>query len=265
MFTKEIIKYNNINFKQIKPKVNDTILYNNKPLYFQTSYHTFQDNELQINNDPNKSISSKSKLIIGITPNMAIYHFYKKLDDYFDNHDFRNKYFTNSRIKYRPIINNNNITYHLPYKKIRNLIPFDFDYNQYYDENDDLLMKFIVMSNNKYYDYSYKYKLFNSQNEIKFKSFDEFITFIKNGVYIRFIIKPTLIYDYEDSVYFIRLETYMIEINNNTNNIEYAYEYLFHRIPHQLRNDIHSERYKPENLDELIKDEIITTSHLFLK
>ena len=262
---KKLINYNDIDFKQINPQVNNSFLYNHKPLYFLTSFHTFQNNEIQINDDCTKSISSRSKLKIEINPVMAIYHFYKNLDNFFDNNDFRLKNFNDHKIKYRPIMNDNNIIYHLPYKKTRNSIPFEYLDNYYNDDNDDLLMRFIIMSNNKYYDYEYKYKLFNIKNEIKFNSFDEFISCIKKGVYIRFIIKPRLVYDYEDSVYFIRLDAYMIEINNNNNNIEYNYKYIYQIMSHQLRHDIQSVMYKPENIDQLIKDGIIKTSHLFLK
>jgi hypothetical protein len=265
------IKYIDIDFKHLKININDSFSYHDKPLYFQTSYHNLQDFEFPLNNNYCKSISSKLKLKINITPCMDMYKFYKELDDLLDNEEFKIKNFNDTKIKYCPIISKNNeIIYHFPCKKIRNMVPFKFNSNEYFDdENDNILMRLQIISNDIYYDYEYKFKLFQVINEtreqINFKSLEELTTFIKKNTNIRFIIKPKLIYDLGLSYYFVQLYPVMVEINK-TNNliIDYDYEYIFEMIQ-GYRNEIHAIRFLPKNIDELVTDEIITTKHLFLK
>lgn len=266
------IKYDDIDFNYLKININNIFSYYENPLYFQTSFHNLQNFEFPMNNQYCKSISSKSKLKINITPCMDMYKFYKELDDFLDNDDIRMKNFSNIKIKYRPIINKNNeIIYHFPCRKIRNMVPFEIPFNEYFDDdNDNILMRLQIISQDKYYDYEFNLKLFEVINEtrkqINFKSLEELTTYINKGTNIRFIIKPKLIYDLELSVYFVQLYATMIEVNK-TNNliINYDYEYILSKISHQyMRNEIHAIRFLPENIDELVKDKIITTKHLFL-
>ena len=129
------IKYEDIDFNQLKVNVNNIFSYNDKPLFFQTSFHNLQYFEFPINNEYCKSLSSRLKLKIDMSPNMNMYKFYKKLDDFLDNDEFKIKNFNDTKIKYCPIISKNNeIIYHFPCKKIRNMVPFSFPSNQYFDD-----------------------------------------------------------------------------------------------------------------------------------
>lgn len=261
------IKYEDIDFNKLKVKVNNIFSYNDKPLYFQTSFHNLNNFEFPLNNEYCKSISSRLKLKIDMSSNIDMYKFYKNLDDFLDNDEFRKQHFNDIIVKYRPIINKNyDIIYNFPCKKMRNMVPFDFPSDYYFDnDNDSILMKLQIISQDKYYDYIFDFRLLETINDtktqIKFESLDELMNFIKKGTNIRFIIKPRLVYDLESSLYFVQLYAIMIEINENK-IINYDYDNIIERI--QYRNEILAIRYQPENINELVKDGIITTTHLYI-
>jgi hypothetical protein len=75
------------------------------------------------------------------------------------------------------------------------------------------------LDKDEYYDYVYQYKLYNRKQEIKFDTFDEFISHItptkEKDFNMRFIFRPKLIisqYNGENT-YSVRLDIFRIEIN----------------------------------------------------
>lgn len=75
------------------------------------------------------------------------------------------------------------------------------------------------LDKDEHYDYVYQYKLYNGKQEIKFDTFDEFITYItpikEKDLNMMFIFRPRLKISnsYDKNTYFVRLDIYRIKIN----------------------------------------------------
>ena len=272
----DVIKYNNVDLDHIDirllnvPEPNNepaiiefhAITYNSAPLRVQTSYHCLTDQHIPKEDSVFYNIARRSNLKLNITPYMAEYSFYKRLDITFDSSEMREKLFgTNShRYRYDPILNSefNYIQFHLPYCRelkprlgsyhgIRNLLEYD-DYCDYI------------------FYYSLYEKIQNKNKLIYFESFNQFSSYFKKGENIQLIIMPKIIVCNDTEKYYIRLDIKQILINRMDNIIfNYDYEYIFEKMFKDLRIEIHALRYKPENIGELINDNIITSSHLFAK
>ena len=255
------IIYKDVDISLLDVNNGSFIKYAGKYIAIQIPFHNLNRFDILKDSYDYPTISSRSIINIEIQPEFALYHFYKKMDNFFEEY-LKKKY---GNIEYKPIIRikynkkYEYIQYFLPHRKIKISKPSEKFMQRviqlHCDNTNDNRQTAINMYNDeisqdKYFDYSFLYKLYestnNSREEIKFKTFDEFVSYIKYGVNIRFIIRPRLYKKYlgGKDYYYLRLDIRLIEITKKKIvNFDYDYEYILKRMCPELRIAIHAIKY----------------------
>ena len=287
----KIIRFEDeINSPSLNVRVNDFIRYDNEYIVFQTPFHHIFNYGIP-KESIYKNIKDRSYICIdSINPEFKLYNIYKCIDEFIikelDNMKTKN-IIKDTHINYERIISNEKyIKYYLPYNRIQiQNNELDFERQKIYDlllpeiQSEDRDISFFAkiklikeLNKDKFFNYIYKYRLLESTDEnryeIKFKTFDEFTSNIKQGTNIRFLIKPRLMVrkNNNENIYFVHLDIFSIEITKKQYiNFEYDYDYISRRLSTQLKCDIISTRYKPDNIQNLIASGEIVYSHLFSK
>ena len=267
-----------IDYTTFDIKVGDYLRCEGSPVYIQTPFHHMSKYGIPKESEFFPNITRRSQIKLEIKQEMKLYKFYKRLDTFFLGQLIKMKtknIIHDMHINYEGIINNDRdfIKYSLGYNRIENesLIWEQHRVRAEITESylpriqsgyhNTSIMACLELENklddefnkDKYFNFEYKYKLYESTDEekfsreIKFHTLGKFASYIKFKTNLRFLIKPRLkVYQHNgENIYFVQLYVYSVEITKKQSvNFGFDYEYMTHRFS-TLKPDIVSIRYKP--------------------